>query len=138
MKAVNIIAVYSADGERLLLCRRRKEPYAGRSNLVGGKLEPGEDGLAAAYRELAEETGITADDIALTHVMDYLYYMYDIRLEVYAGQLRHDVAVYGEENELYWSGLTENFFDAAQFAGEGNLGHVLATIERCRERIFKP
>ena len=136
MKAVNIIAVYSVSGDQILMCRRRKEPYKGRSNLVGGKLETGEDGLAAAYRELEEETGVTASDITLVHVMDFLYHVYDIRLEVYAGKLRHEVAVHGDENELYWAELTQDFHDTEKFAGESNLGHILAVIERNKESIF--
>ena len=67
----------------LLMCRRRKDPYKGLLNLVGGKIEPGEDGLGAAYRELQEETAISRDDIELFHLMDYTYYYQDFRLEVY-------------------------------------------------------
>lgn len=46
-------------GRRVLLGRRLRAPWLGRWSLPGGKLEPGEDALAAARRELAEETGLT-------------------------------------------------------------------------------
>ncbi len=59
MKGYNIIAVYSADQKTLLMCRRFHDPYMGLLNFVGGKIEPDEDGMDAAYRELWEETGIT-------------------------------------------------------------------------------
>ena len=39
----------------------KKEPHKGLSNLVGGKIELHENGLAAAYRELSEETGVWVD-----------------------------------------------------------------------------
>ncbi|KGJ03914.1 ADP-ribose pyrophosphatase YjhB, NUDIX family [Paracoccus halophilus] len=50
----------SGDGLRVLLVRRRNPPDAGLWGFPGGHVEPGETGLAAAARELAEETGITA------------------------------------------------------------------------------
>ena len=77
MQGYNCIMVYSKDGEKLLLCRRTKDPYMGKYNLVGGKIEDGEEGIDAAYRELEEETGISGDDIDLLHMMDFTYYNQD-------------------------------------------------------------
>lgn len=45
----------------VLLARRGKRLGQGLWSLPGGKLEGGETPLAAAHRELLEETGITAD-----------------------------------------------------------------------------
>ncbi len=70
MQGYNLIAVFSPDGEKVLMCRRIKDPYNGLMNFVGGKIEPGEDGETAAYRELFEETGISRRDIKLIHLMD--------------------------------------------------------------------
>lgn len=66
----NLIVVYNETKDKILMCTRKKTPYKGMSNFVGGKIEPGEDGLCAAYRELQEETGITKNDIFLTHFME--------------------------------------------------------------------
>jgi 8-oxo-dGTP diphosphatase len=129
MQGYNIIMVYSQDKSRLLMCTRLKDPYKGLKNLVGGKIEPGEPGIDAAYRELNEETGITKDDITLHHLMDFTYYYQDCYVQVYAGRLMQDVAVYGDENELYWSDLEQNFFDLNLFAGEGNIGHMLEQVK---------
>ena len=129
MQGYNIVMVYRRDAERLLMCKRLKDPYKGLYNLVGGKIEPNEDGLAAAYRELLEETGITGEDIALHHLMDFTYYNQNCYVEVYAGRLKRDVQAYGDENELFWSDLDHNFFDMALYAGEGNIGHMLEQVK---------
>lgn len=42
----------------VLLIERDAEPYAGRWALPGGFIEPDEDAAQAAWRELAEETGV--------------------------------------------------------------------------------
>jgi 8-oxo-dGTP diphosphatase len=53
------------DGGRLLAARRSAPPeLAGRWELPGGKVEPGETPEAALVRELREELGITAEPVA--------------------------------------------------------------------------
>ncbi len=134
MKKYNVIAVFHETDKKWLLCRRRKDPYKGLSNLVGGKIESGEDGLTAAYRELWEETSITKKDIKLVHLMDMVYHLSDCMIEVYAGKLCRSVEVTGDENELYWAPLNENYFDTKRYAGEGNIGHILEEIRCIRDR----
>jgi len=130
MQGYNLIVVFSPDKTRILMCRRLKEPYLGLSNFVGGKIEPGEDGTDAAYRELWEETGITKDEISLSHLMDFTYPLPPpCKVEVYVGRLRREVIVHGDENTLYWSTLKHNFFDMTKYAGEGNIGHILEHVK---------
>lgn len=136
MQGYNLIVVYNETADKLLMCRRKKEPYKGLSNFVGGKIEPNEDGLHAAYRELWEETSITGDDIVLTHFMDMTYYTSDCYVEVYVGRLNKIVTASGDENELYWSGLDHDFFNMSEYAGEGNIGHILTEIDLVREKVL--
>ena len=56
MEHQNLVLVFDQGMNRILMCKRSKAPYQGLLNLVGGKVEYGEDSLAAAYRELEEET----------------------------------------------------------------------------------
>lgn len=133
-KNMNIIAVFDITREKLLVCKRRKPPYEGLLNLVGGKLEPDEDGFSAAYRELEEETAITRNDIELIHLMDFIYYVDDIRLEVYFGYLNRALEVHGDENELLWIDRQQDFFDGQTFAGNGNIGHIMADIKFYEEQ----
>lgn len=136
MQGYNVIAVFDETGEKLLMCRRRKNPYKGLSNFVGGKIEAGEEGLAAAYRELEEETSICKDHIILTHLMDFKYYLDQCYVEVYVGKLNTYVSVSGDENELYWSSLNHDFFDASKYAGEGNIGHIMMHIEMAKAKLL--
>lgn len=47
-------------GDQVLLVQRRNPPDAGLWGFPGGHVEPGETALAAAARELTEETGVIA------------------------------------------------------------------------------
>lgn len=128
MQGYNCIMVYSRWGDRLLFCKRLKDPYKGKYNLVGGKIEPGEDGFDAAYRELYEETGISGGQIELRHMMDFTYYNQNCYMEVYAGRLKNDVELVPELHPLCWLELDEDFFDTEKFAGEGNIGHMVEQV----------
>ena len=133
MKKLNVVIVYNKDKDKLLMCKREKEPYKGKYNLVGGKVEPNENEITAAYRELEEETGITKDDINLKHLMNFNYINDGFELEVFAGKLNKDVNLVEEVNKLYWMETSENFFDTEKFAGNGNIGHMLLQAKHILE-----
>lgn len=136
MKECNLILVYDAKQENILMCKRAKEPYKGKYNLVGGKVNPGENKMEAAYRELREETGITNTDIDLTYILNLQYPMNGMVLEVYAGKLNKDVKLIEEANKLYWISKNENFSDKDRFAGEGNIAHMIEHANLYKEEIF--
>ena len=135
MQGYNLIAVISPDEKQMLMLLRQKNPYMGLYNLPGGKIEPGEDGYAAAYRELEEESGITREDIHLQHLVDFSYPLDQCYVETYAGFLQRDVALKEEEHPLLWMELTENFFSLEKYAGEGNIGHIVEHIRLAWDRI---
>jgi len=83
------VVVFHPDGKRLLLQKRSmdKDVQPGRwDTAVGGHVDPGEDYLAAALRELCEELGVTAKAEELRHLFDS-----KIRNEIES----EDVRVYG-------------------------------------------
>lgn len=129
MKRMNLIVVFSQDKTKLLMCERTKEPYKGQLNLVGGKIEKDDDNLNESYRELQEETGITKDDIDLVYFMTCNYHTLNKGLEIYYGVLNKDVELVEEVNKLVWVNEDDNFFDFNKYAGEGNLGHIIAEIK---------
>jgi 8-oxo-dGTP diphosphatase len=136
MQGYNVIMVYNKSLNKLLMCKRLKNPYKGLSNLVGGKIEEAEDGMESAYRELFEETSISRQDITLHHMMDFKYYYQNCYVEVYVGKLIRDVEVFGNENTLYWSDLNKDFFDVSLYAGEGNIGHMVEQVSMCKDAVF--
>jgi len=129
LKKYNVIVVFSKDRKHTLMCKRAKEPYKGMYNLVGGKIEKGNDGLGEAYRELEEETGITKEDISLTYFMNIEYVSFQKDLEIYFGILNKEVELIEEVNPLEWVDVEDNFFDMSKYAGEGNIGHILEEIK---------
>lgn len=125
MKHLNCIVVFNQFKDKVLFCKRSKEPYKGLYNFVGGKVEPGEQTFSAAYRELWEETGIRRADIRLFRLMDFTYYEQDFVLEIYVGQLQGDIQLKEEVNPLEWLPLSENFADSGRFAGDQNIAHII-------------
>ena len=119
------------------MCIRKTEPYKGKSNFIGGKIEDGESGLDAAYREMFEEAGVERQDVNLKHLMDFTYHLSGVCLMVYVGRLKRDISVHGDENELYWSALDRDFFDEDIFAGDGNIGHILNTMNLNKKVLFE-
>lgn len=137
MRIYNTIIILNPKKDQILFCKRMNDPYEGLFNFVGGKIEPGETSEDAAYRELEEETGISREDVKLYYFMDFCWHLQDMRMEVYAGVLNHDVILKPEKHPLHWLGFEQNFYDMKKFAGEGNIGHMLEILKISKE-IFGP
>lgn len=61
-----VVAAAVISGDRVLVAQRARPPeLAGRWELPGGKVAPGESERDALARELAEELGLAAGDIAV-------------------------------------------------------------------------
>ena len=65
------IAVVVCAG-RVLLVRRKKDPDAGKWGFAGGHVERGETALAAAARELHEETSVVATPVQYLTNLDII------------------------------------------------------------------
>ena len=60
---VDVVLVTREPRPRVLLIRRKHDPFAGTWALPGGFVDPAETLAAAAGRELREETGVAAADL---------------------------------------------------------------------------
>ena len=125
MKKYNCIVLFNEDKTKILFCKRMKNPYKGLYNFVGGKVECGESGISAAYRELNEETGISSRQVRLYKLMDITYYQRNFVLELYVGKLSEAVELTEEVNPLVWMSVNEDFTDMYRFAGEQNIAHIV-------------
>lgn len=121
----NCIVVFNKNKDKLLFCKRAKNPYKGLLNFVGGKVEQEEASEHAAYRELFEETGIARRDIKLHRLMDMTYYQQQFVLEMYVGILEYDVPLIEEVNSLEWISIEDNFADSNRYAGDKNIAHIV-------------
>ena len=125
MRKLNLIVVFNKKLDKVLFCIRAKEPYKGKYNFVGGKVEQWETNEEAAYRELFEETGISDKDIKLDHFMDLNYFKYENNLQVYYGILEHDVTLVEEKNKLEWVTINNGLLNNEKFAGNYNIPHII-------------
>jgi len=67
------VGVVCLRGDQVLLIKRGNPPRQGQWSLPGGRLEWGETLTQGALRELAEETGVTAQILGLIDVVDGLF-----------------------------------------------------------------
>ena len=93
MTKYNLIMVLDKKEENILFCYRSTEPYKGKYNLPGGKIDPGETHLESSYRELQEETGISKNEITLFPLMDYTWHPINMSMYVFVGKLKQDVII---------------------------------------------
>jgi 8-oxo-dGTP diphosphatase len=98
-----LIFVIHADQVLLIKGAPTKRLWADLYNGIGGHIEPGEDALTAARRELAEETGLQADDLRQvgTIIIDAGQPV-GILLLVYVGVYAGGELVASSEGQLEW------------------------------------
>lgn len=121
----NLVIVLHAKDDKVLMCYRSKDPYKGKYNFIGGKVDQGESYLESSYRELFEETGISKKDIILRPFIDYRWHPANMEMKVFIGKLYKEIKLVEEVHQLHWIDMTENFYDESRFAGEGNIGHMI-------------
>lgn len=100
--------VFLIRGERVLLLRGApdKKLWANRYNGLGGHLEPGEDPLRAALREVQEEAGITPTQLRLKGIIHVTRPAPPgIMLFVFVGTAPENAPVASAEGQVEWMEL---------------------------------
>jgi 8-oxo-dGTP diphosphatase len=102
-------------GDELLLLRGapHKRLWANKLNGIGGHIEPDEDPLAGAQREIREESGLELDELSLraaVHVAGRGAYP-GVIFFVFVGQAPSKKVRSGDEGELCWYPLDQLPYD---------------------------
>jgi len=120
--------VYVVEGGRVLLIRKKRGFGAGKVNGPGGKVRPGEDIYSAALRELREETGLEAGELAYRGVLEFRdadggpeLTVHVFTADRYSGRLRES-----EEAGPFWADLERLPLDEMWEDDRLWLPHVLA------------
>ena len=93
---VAAVVALSADGRWLVRRRPRTGLLGGLWELPGGRVEPGETMVAAAARELHEETGLVAPVLEPVGVVRHAYSHFSVELHVFRGALAAPAAARGD------------------------------------------
>ncbi|MFA6322352.1 MAG: 8-oxo-dGTP diphosphatase [Candidatus Buchananbacteria bacterium] len=72
MKLTNLCYIIN-DRSEVLLIKKKRDFGAGKFNGVGGKVEPGEDLLAAVIREVKEEVGLDVINLQALGFIEFIW-----------------------------------------------------------------
>ncbi len=125
MKNYVLALVFDHTFEYVLLMNRKQEPYTGKLNGIGGKIEDGETPLEAINREYYEETNY--EPIHLKFLLTCTFP--DEHLHVFYGSIKKQEILVKENHEgIYdWYKIENSFFDVNNdtLAGGGNLPYFI-------------
>jgi 8-oxo-dGTP pyrophosphatase MutT (NUDIX family) len=103
-RAANLVPLHEKDGEpHLLLTRRPKHMrrHPGQLSVPGGRIEPGEDALAAALREAREEIGLDPAHVeVLGRLSETLVLQSAFRLTPWVASVPYPYAYVAEPGEV--------------------------------------
>lgn len=124
MQPMVLTIVFAENMLSVLMCENQK---LGANNFIGGKIVDGETMMAASYRELYEETGITPEDVELRlvrHEVTTSPVLGEWEIYVTCGVLKHPVELREEKNKLFWAYTYEDSIFLNAY-GNGNCANYL-------------
>jgi len=121
----------SADSKNVLMQKKNKGPYPGKLNGFGGRVSINDESAKAAmYREMAEETNLSKDDLEYLEELVTLTYPNGIVLHVYSGRIKEGCDyIQVEDEELMWLRIESPspvlIPDSPVFAGDGEIAYLV-------------
>lgn len=105
---IRVVAAVVVDGGRVLSARRRPgRARAGRWELPGGKVEPGETDAQALAREIEEELGLRIEVGAEVAVAEHAYPDLTVLLVALACRITGGTLVLRDHDDVRWLGPDE-------------------------------
>lgn len=109
VKKTTLCFVFDRESNKLLMIEKKRGQGAGKWNVPGGKIQPGEDSETAAIRETREETGIIPLKVELAGKLEFYFPESDswcntcevYRSEEFTGTLQPE----NDECSAHWIGL---------------------------------
>ncbi len=135
MKRVPYVSIIleNSEGEVLLLLRDNKSTptFPNHWTLISGKVEAGETPEMAAYRELAEETGLKAD-LSLWRRYDREHPLFIVDQYIYTGKVHtsQESLILGEGQDLQFVRPSEIMYMKIGYGFDALLKEYLAIGER--------
>ncbi len=136
------VFIYRKTGEKieyLLLKRSDDEVYPGIWSVAGGKIRENEKAYQGAYREMKEETGLSAKNFYALDVVNVFYEadedMFHLTPVFLAEADDADVALSDEHNDFKWAGYEEAYEDIHWSAWKKNLKVIEKTL--MNENLFR-
>ena len=129
----NCIVIFDKNKEKILFCKRVKNPYKGLYNFVGGKVEPGETREQALVRECREELAVTVVPRDIFMEVTHEYPDLTVHLTLFRAEIAEGEPQKKEHAELAW--ITPGEIENYEFcpADEGILEKIKAEASACRE-----
>jgi 8-oxo-dGTP diphosphatase len=98
--------LFVVDGARVLLIEKKRGLGAGKVNAPGGRIEPGEEPIAGAVREVIEETGVVPGDVRKHGELRFQFVDgYALDCEVFRAGSHRGVAIETDEAVPLWTPL---------------------------------
>ena len=103
--------IFPVEGDKILTLKRAadKKIFPGKLSGFGGKVEPGEDLISSAYREMLEETGLDARNMQLRGVLTRVLengYINQLFIFVATGLIGEPV-MSGHEGTAHWLSVSD-------------------------------
>ena len=102
MKTINVVAAVILKGNQVFATQRGYGEFKGQWEFPGGKIEAGEDNIAALKREIKEELDIEISVQDFIHTIEYDYPNFHLSMACYFCQIESGDLVLKEHDDAKW------------------------------------